>query len=138
MNISPAILTANATGRCGENLVAYYLERAGIQCTVVDRRGVDLWCRTAAGSLFQLEVKTATTSAPRRVGGPGSVYSFEIRTRECDWYAFVALDTEMLLIKHIDDIRPYRSQKIETHYFKPTLMLNSLGRMVRDVDSKAS
>lgn len=81
--LSPAVV-----GRVGENLAAYYLEANGFECSIVDRRGADIWCRAPNGDLFELEVKascTLTTGA--------RYHSFNIRKKEADQYMLTCLDT---------------------------------------------
>lgn len=108
--------TATETGRLGEYLTAYILEREGIACSVVDRRGTDMWCERPDGSHFRLEVKTA--EAPCHRGKGAFSYSFQVRRREADWYAFVALDLEKLLIRPRSWLRPYTTHRLSTLVFE--------------------
>jgi hypothetical protein len=48
------------TGRQGEFLAAYILEKNGIEVHHVDRSGADLWCRIN-NAILTVQVKAATT-----------------------------------------------------------------------------
>jgi hypothetical protein len=127
-----ATLSATDVGRCGENLIAYQLERAGVSCSVVDRRGSDIWCRSPGGVLFALEVKTAT--APSNRGRGQLSYSFQVRSREIEWYAFVALDVEQVIYRHVSDLKPYTTHRIDPQTFSADVTFWSLWCMMRTLD----
>ena len=131
-----ATLSATDVGRCGENLIAYQLERAGVSCSVVDRRGTDIWCRSPGGVLFALEVKTAT--APSNRGRGQLSYSFQVRSREIEWYAFVALDVEQVIYQHVSNLKPYVTNRIDPKSFSNRSTLYGLSRMLflMDIPSK--
>ena len=92
-------------GRAGEFFAAYVLERHGVECHHVDRAGSDLWCQVN-GSITTVQVKTA--SCPRC---PGSRHKrlyyrfFAARPTAARWFALVALDRELLLLKHTSVIQ---------------------------------
>jgi hypothetical protein len=127
-----ATLSATDVGRCGENLIAYQLERAGVSCSVVDRRGTDIWCRSPGGVLFALEVKTAT--APSNRGRGQLSYSFQVRSREIEWYAFVALDIEQVIYRHVSDLKPYVTNRIDPKLFSTHITGYSLTLMMHLLD----
>jgi hypothetical protein len=89
------------TGRIGEFFAAYVLEKHGVECHHVDREGSDLWCKVRE-SIVTVEVKTATRI---RAGGGGPAvrvprYNYNTRpTSDADWYCFVALDEELMLMR---------------------------------------
>ena len=96
--IKPAVLDRpklhrNVVGRVGENLAAYYLESIGFECSIVDRRGADIWCRAPNKQLFGLEVKSAYTQ-PSNNG----LYAFHFSKKEADQYMLTCLDTNMVRI----------------------------------------
>ena len=90
-------------GRIGENLVSYYLERNGIECSVVDRRGADVWAKVPHGKMFSLEVKTASEPSEMKKAYKDKVYSypqyaFSFSKKEADQYALVCLDTSLMRV----------------------------------------
>lgn len=88
-------------GRIGEFFAAFVLEKYGVECHHVDRQGSDLWCKVRE-SIVTVEVKTATRI---REGGGGPSkrvprYNYNTRpTSDADWYCFVALDEELMLMR---------------------------------------
>jgi hypothetical protein len=99
---SSAKLRATETGRVGENLAAYYLESVGIEASIVDRRGSDIWCRKPDGGMFSLEVKTAREAykfSPNRTR-----YTYRVRNRKADHYMMVCLNTNMFRIFSLDEL----------------------------------
>ena len=89
------------TGLMGEFFAAYVLEKHGVECHHVDREGSDLWCKVR-DSIVTVEVKSATGA---RVGGsPGGPkraprYHFNTSVKDAQWYCFVAVDKELLLMR---------------------------------------
>jgi hypothetical protein len=85
----------------GEFFAAYVLEKHGVECHHVDREGSDLWCKVR-DSIVTVEVKAATGI---RAGGGGPAvrvprYNFNTsRVPDADWYCFVAVDLELLLMR---------------------------------------
>ncbi len=85
------------TGRQGEFLSAYILETHGIEVHHVDRAGADLWCKVN-GKLVTLQVKAAT--APRTAKKTAvPYYSYLTKKTDADYFCFVALDIQMILIR---------------------------------------
>jgi|TARA_R110000851_G_scaffold332369_1_gene508243 hypothetical protein len=92
-------LASGVVGRVGENLAAYYLEANGFECSIVDRRGADIWCRAPNGDLFELEVKASCTLTT------GNRYhTFTILKKEADQYMLTCLDTNYFRIFSRDQI----------------------------------
>lgn len=91
-------------GRAGEFLAAYILETFGIEVHHVDRDGADLWCKVR-DSLTTVQVKAASTPvaygndrkhAPR--------YRYFCKNAKVDWYCFIALDKQLLLMRRTSDV----------------------------------
>jgi hypothetical protein len=91
------------TGRSGEFLAAYILETHDVEVHHVDRAGADLWCKVR-GSIVTVQVKSA--SAPGFSSKKTSVpyYVFHTKGRNADWYCFVALDRQLLLMRRTDQL----------------------------------
>ena len=100
-------------GRRGEFLAAYILETYGIEVHHVDRAGADLWCKVR-DSIVTVQVKSS--SAPSSSNKHTSVpyYAFRTQRPNADWYCFVALDRELLLL------RPTKSIETATVRFSPS------------------
>jgi hypothetical protein len=89
-------------GRAGEFLAAYILETHGIEVHHVDRAGADLWCKVQ-GSILTVQVKACT--APAQNNERSSLYyTYSTRNPVADWYCFVALDRELLLMRPVSTI----------------------------------
>jgi hypothetical protein len=90
-------------GRVGEFLAAYILETYGIEVHHVDRAGADLWCR-ANNTIFTVQVKAA--SRPTKSNDHTSVgyYGFHTKSTSADWFCFVALDRQLLLMRRVADV----------------------------------
>jgi len=91
-------------GRRGEFLAAYILESHGIECHHVDRDGADLWCKVQ-GTIVTLEVKSASTPRLQNNDVVTPSYNFNVRNTLADWYGFVALDRQLLLLRPRSMIR---------------------------------
>ena len=95
------------TGRIGEFFAAYVLEKHGVECHHVDREGSDLWCKVR-DSIVTVEVKAATCA---RVGGSpdgpkrAPRYHFNTSNKDADWYCFVAVDLELLLMRPASEVQ---------------------------------
>lgn len=84
------------TGRLGELLAVYELEKRGIQVAHVDRDDVDLWVRTPTGRMKTVQVKA--TAAPISNGSTLQRYHFNTQSAcHADLYGLVALDSEIML-----------------------------------------
>jgi len=91
---------AATVGRIGENLASYYLEAAGIECSIVDRRGSDIWCNSGS-KLFTVEVKSSAKPLRSSVSKSGKeyiYYNFNIEKKEADQFLLTCLDTNMIRI----------------------------------------
>ena len=92
------------TGRRGEFLAAYILESYGIECHHVNRQGADLWC-LVHDRVVTVEVKAASQPAKDgRNAKTGRVrhynhYQFFTGKKTADFFCFVALDRQVLLVK---------------------------------------
>lgn len=92
---------SESIGRIGENLVSYYLEAIGIECSIVDRRGSDIWCKGPDRDLFTIEVKSTPKTHLAKVGPTGKeyrYYSYTIEKKEADQFVLVCLDTSLIRI----------------------------------------
>ena len=84
-------------GRAGEFLAAYILETHDIEVHHVDRAGADLWCKVQ-GSIITVQVKSSTI--PIQSNDRSALYyTYATRSPVADWYCFVALDRELLLMR---------------------------------------
>lgn len=91
--------SATSKGRIGECLLTYLLEKCGVECHHVDRSGVDLWCQSRNKEVFTVQVKSANVSSDR------PKYAFNVSTtKTADFYVFVALDLEQVIVKSIADV----------------------------------
>ena len=87
----------NDIGRAGEFLAAYILETHGIEVHHVDRAGSDLWCKVR-DSIVTVQVKAS--QAPTQNNDRSSFYyTYATRNPVADWYCFVALDRELLIMR---------------------------------------
>ena len=86
-------------GRIGEYFVAFILEREGIEASIVDRVGTDLFCRRPNGEMFSVEVKTAVKGILAHKTAKTPRMNYTIKTIRSDWYAFVELSSELVLFK---------------------------------------
>ena len=88
---------STSVGRAGEFLAAYILETYGVEVHHVDRAGSDLWCKVQ-GSILTVQVKSS--SKPVRYGNDTKeMYTYHTPKTVVDWYCFVALDRQLLLMK---------------------------------------
>ena len=88
---------SKSVGRAGEFLSAYILETYGVEVHHVDRDGADLWCKVR-GSILTVQVKSS--SKPMRYGHDAKeMYTYHTPKIDVDWYCFVALDRQLLLMK---------------------------------------
>lgn len=91
------------TGRQGEFFAAYILETHGVEVHHVDREGADLWCKINT-TLLTLQVKTALTPVSSNTHTQNTYYTFAAKTRKADYFCFVALDKQIILLKPIAQI----------------------------------
>jgi len=89
----------------GEFFAAYVLEKHGVECHHVDRAGSDLWCKVR-DSIVTVEVKTA--SCPKNMGSSSNRrsprYNYNTSAKDANWYCFVAVDLELLLMRLASDV----------------------------------
>jgi hypothetical protein len=86
------------TGRMGEFLASYILETYGIEVHHVDRAGADLWCK-AHNKLFTVQVKAATVPIKSNDHTSVAYYNYATRNPNADYFCFVALDRQLLLLR---------------------------------------
>lgn len=118
-------------GRVGEYYVAYLLERYGIDCTIVDRRGADIFCRRPDGSLFSLEVKTSKTPKQYPKNSTKRSYFTFRKYADADWFAFVDLETESVIFRSKEEanIPPSGMVAISRNQFEAFDIKKALQRM---------
>ena len=90
-------------GRAGEFLAAYILETHGIEVHHVDRAGSDLWCKVQ-GSIITVQIKACQLAKSTNDHTRAPYYTYTTRNPEADWYGFVALDRELLLMRPMQGI----------------------------------
>ena len=107
------------TGRIGEFFAMYVLERHGIECHHVDRSGVDLWCQSYYEDMFTLQVKAANLATlKQRYKNPVHKYLYNLATQKiADFYMFIALDEQRVLIKPTEELRSKGSLQIDPDKF---------------------
>jgi len=102
---------ASAIGRIGEFFVMYVLEKYGIQCHHVTRFGVDLWCQSHFGDVFTVEVKSSNKNKRGR-------YAYNINgKRVADFYVFVALELETLIVRATEELPSAEGHQFAPHQF---------------------
>ena len=84
-------------------MAAYVLETHGVEVHHVDRAGADLWCKVQ-GAIITVQVKTCQTPKPTRKSSSVRYYSYLTQTKDVDWYCFVALDRELLIMRPVSVI----------------------------------
>jgi hypothetical protein len=90
-------------GRAGEFLASYILETHGIEVHHVDRAGADLWCR-ANNTIFTVQVKSASRPTKSNDHTTAAYYGFYTKNSNADWFCFVALDRQLLLMRKTVDV----------------------------------
>ena len=104
-------------GRAGEFYAAYFLEAAGVECHRVDKNAADLWCQLPSGLIVTVQVKSAQKAMlPKRAASP--IYRFHTPkgTTPADWYMFIALDLQLVLLTPTADVKN-QSTTIKPHEF---------------------
>lgn len=122
---SPA--TNRATGRAGEILASYYLERCGIPCSIVDRFGTDIWARSPGGQYFSVEVKSA-----RIQPAPYNSLYFKVETKKADQFVLICFDNSLIRILSRDALTrlcPGGAFRRKGSYFTEELMWEDLSRL---------
>jgi hypothetical protein len=124
-------LNATSVGRVGEYLTAFYLESLGIDCTIVDRRGTDIYCRKPDGTMFTLEVKSAQKHQnKKRAEADSDFYAFRVNNKAAEWYAFVDLNSRLVLFKHRDELSQSGRANIRVQDFTEKSMRDGLKRLI--------
>lgn len=90
-------------GRAGEFLAAYILETHGVEVHHVDRAGADLWCKVR-DSIVTVQVKSSQRPKSTNTHTSAPYYTFMTRNKNTDWYCFVALDRELLIMRPVAEI----------------------------------
>lgn len=116
------------TGRQGEFLAAYILETHGIEVHHVDRTGTDLWCKLGHG-IVTVQVKSC--SQPKQTNDRSNLYyTFSTQPSDADYYAFVALDRELLVIKANEGDAIKSTTRFMAHEFNATNQRRSIRAML--------
>ena len=122
--------SSTCTGRIGEFFAMYMLEKHGIECHHVDRSGVDLWCQSHDGTMFTLQVKSAYELELGRKKGTRRRYSFNLRaSKVADFYMFVALEKERIIVKTPDELGNKIGLQISPRTFTEEKMAEGLHRL---------
>tara|TARA_R110000796_G_scaffold1789_1_gene7289 strand:+ start:1713 stop:2054 length:342 start_codon:yes stop_codon:yes gene_type:complete len=100
------------------------LEKMGVECYHVDRSGVDLWCQSRNGEVFTVQVKSANRNPSK------ARYSYNLRsTKTADFYVFVSLDRELLLVYATDELTTAKAKQIAASKFTKERMDQGLERL---------
>jgi len=115
-------------GRIGEYFVAFLLEREGIEASIVDRVGTDLFCRRPNGEMFSVEVKTAVKGILSNSNAKTPRMNYNIKSVNSDWYAFVDLSTELVVFKPRSELENHANKMfyISSKDFSPCEMKKTL------------
>lgn len=115
-------------GRIGEYFVAFILEREGIEASIVDRVGTDLFCRRPNGEMFSVEVKTAVKGILAHKTAKTPRMNYTIKTIRSDWYAFVDLSSELVLFKPRSELENHANKSfyVSAKEFSPYEMKKTL------------
>lgn len=125
-----------ATGRAGELLATYYLERCDIPCSVVDRFGVDIWAQVPDGHFFTLEVKSSSSNAGSYCPEIPS-YTFKVANKKADQFMLICLDTALFRIMDLATLNrrcPRGAMRLKGSYFTEELMWED----IRDLKARYS
>lgn len=85
--------------------------------------------------MFRLEVKAASTTSHE--GRGHYTYSFQVQRRSADWYAFVALDKEMLFLEPRANLKPYTTHRFGEGAFSHLRMMTSIRGLIRTLETQA-
>lgn len=121
------------TGRQGEFLAAAVLERYGVECHHVDRKGADLWCKHPySGRLFTVEVKTA--SKPVQYGGDRRKPRYEYHTARVEPFGvlcLVALDLGLIMPRVLAGDTVHRKIRVRPEDFTEDAQTKAIEEMLR-------
>ena len=95
--------SASDVGRVGEFLAAYILETHGVEVHHVDRSGADLWCRVK-DRIVTVQVKACMKPGGVKENTRSPPYRYLVQSSGADWFAFVALDRQLLLMRPALDV----------------------------------
>tara|TARA_X000001388_G_scaffold25927_1_gene18167 strand:- start:14821 stop:15240 length:420 start_codon:yes stop_codon:yes gene_type:complete len=112
--------TSNSShvGRIGEFFAMYILEKNGIECHHVDRSGIDLWCQSYNDAMFTVQVKAANVCIMNTNRGNKLRYVYNLRSKKiADFYVFVALDIEKLLVRSTEELGCKKSIQLHPNLF---------------------
>jgi hypothetical protein len=112
--------TSNSShvGRIGEFFAMYILEKNGIECHHVDRSGIDLWCQSYNDAMFTVQVKAANVCIMSTNRGNKLRYVYNLRSKKiADFYVFVALDIEKLLVRSTEELGCKKSIQLHPNLF---------------------
>lgn len=124
-------LNPTSVGRIGEYLTAFYLESLGIDCTIVDRRGTDIYCRMPDGHMFTLEVKSSQKHQnKKRAEADSDFYAFHVSNKAAKWYAFVDLNSRLVLFRHRGELPKSGRVNIRVQDFTVEAMQEGLERLL--------
>lgn len=127
--VKDRIGNSSHVGRIGEFFAMYVLERHGIECHHVDRSGVDLWCQSHYEDMFTLQVKAANLATMQRkdTPKPRQRYLYNLANNKiADFYMFIALDVQRVIIKPTGELRRRASLQIHPDTFTQELELEGL------------
>lgn len=112
--------TSNSShvGRIGEFFAMYVLEKNGIECHHVDRSGIDLWCQSYNDAMFTVQVKAANVCTINTRKGNKPRYIYNLRAKKiADFYVFIALDMERLLVRSTEELGCKKSIQLHPNLF---------------------
>lgn len=117
-----------STGRTGEFLASYILETFGVEVHHVSRDGADLWCKIRSDRIVTIDVKaSAETSSNIRAKNH---YRFHTPGRvPVDYYAFVALDKQLMLIRPSEEVG-VKTVSIHTKHFNESNQRRTIEQMI--------
>jgi hypothetical protein len=119
---------ATDIGRQGEFLAAYILETHGVEVHHVDRAGADLWCKTNTG-IVTVQVKTCTSPKLSNERSKPA-YAFYTPQSTANYFAFVALDRELLILKPNTPHTTKNTTRLAVHEFNPTNQRRTIEAMM--------
>ena len=132
----PRVVHNSSTkGRIGEYFVAYLLEKQGIETSIVDRVGTDLFCRRPNGEMFSVEVKSAVKGILAHPTAKIPRMNYRIKEIRSDWYAFVDLTNELVVFKPRSELEEYaqKTYYVSAKDFSPFEMKKTL-QLVKGFD----
>lgn len=122
------IHNSSTKGRIGEYFVAYHLEKHGIETSIVDRTGTDLFCRRPNKEMFSVEVKSAVKGVLPTPSAKTPRMNYSMKEICADWYAFVDLSNELVIFKPRSELEGYdhKTFYVSAKEFSPFEMKKTL------------